>query len=266
MSRLADIGTAGTTPSGHGSVTTPLPTLTHVTPGADHPNPAALAGGGALGAGERANVTSDAMSPPEPAPPHLHPPIAAPLGEVTTERLTLHRCRESDLDDLAQVFAKVDVWRYPFGRGFTRDETEAFLEAQLAEWDTCGFGLWVARERASGRTLGFVGLSVPRFLPEILPAVEVGWRFDPDVWGRGYATEGATAALTAAFTTLQLDEVCSVPQAENTASVRVAERLGMRLARPVVIPPDDRRGRVDALLYVITPDAWQARTRRSPVR
>jgi RimJ/RimL family protein N-acetyltransferase len=197
---------------------------------------------------------------PSPSPPgYPHPPIAAPLGDVTTERLTLRRAQDGDLAGLAPVFAKVEVWRYPFGRGFSRDETQAFLESQMAHWEACGFGLWVATERASARTVGYVGLSVPRFLPEVLPAVEVGWRFDPDVWGRGYATEAATAALAEAFTTLQLDEVCSVPQTVNVASVRVAERLGMRLVRPVVIPPDDRRGRVDALLYAIARDDWLAR-------
>ena len=90
--------------------------------------------------------------------------------------------------------------------------------------------------------LGYLGLSVPTFLPEILPAVEVGWRLRPDAWGQGLATEGAGAALDEAFTTLGLDEVCSVPQADNPASIRVAERLGMRLDRQVEIPANERRG------------------------
>src|SRR5690606_25368227 len=77
-----------------------------------------------------------------------------------------------------------------------------FVEKRVAGWDAQGFDLWVAEERATGRVIGFVGLSVPRFLPEVLPAVEVGWRLHPDVWGRGYATEGVTVALDEAFTTL----------------------------------------------------------------
>ncbi len=48
---------------------------------------------------------------------------------------------------------------------------------------------------------------MPTFLPEILPAVEVGWRLAPAAWGKGYTTEGATAALNQAFTTLGLDRV-----------------------------------------------------------
>jgi RimJ/RimL family protein N-acetyltransferase len=188
-----------------------------------------------------------------------YPPVAALLPDVTTERLELRRFRLDDLDGLAAVFAKPEVWQFPYGRAFTRDETAAFLQTQVDQYSARGFGCWIAVERASGRIVGYVGVSVPTFLPEILPAVEVGWRFDPTVWGRGYATEGARAALDASFTTLGLDEVCSLPQSDNTASVRVAERLGLHLDRMVMIPANDQRGPVEACCFVITIDEWLAR-------
>jgi len=111
------------------------------------------------------------------------PTTANPLGAVTTSRLHLRKFRESDLDELAVVFVKPEVWEYPYGRGFTRQQTHAFINTMIDEWDQCGFGCWIAIERTTGTVVGYVGLSVPMFLPEILPAVEVGWRFDPDHWG-----------------------------------------------------------------------------------
>ena len=119
------------------------------------------------------------------------PAIAAPLGNTETARLLLRRFESSDLDGLAAVFAKPEVWQYPYGRAFSREETAAFLKIQMREWEECGFGCWIAIEKSTQRVIGYVGISVPHFLPDILPAVEVGWRFDPDVWGRGYATEAA---------------------------------------------------------------------------
>lgn len=184
------------------------------------------------------------------------PPIASPLGDVTTERLELRRFRSSDLDGLAPVFAKREFWEFPYGRAWNRDETKAFLDRQMAAWDDNGFGLWLATERDSGRVVGYVGLSVPTFLPSILPAVEVGWRFDPEVWGRGYATEAATAALDEGFTTLGLEEICSIPQVDNPASIRVAERLGMRLVREEVIAANDQRGEVTGAIFLIGRDEW----------
>jgi RimJ/RimL family protein N-acetyltransferase len=193
----------------------------------------------------------------------MYPPVAAPLGDVETERLELRRFRPDDLDGLAAVFAKPEVWQYPFGRGFTREETQAFLARQMSHWSMAGFGLWLTIERRTGSVIGFVGLSVPTFLPEVLPTVEVGWRLDPSVWGHGYATEGAAAALDEAFTTLGLSEVCSVPQAENPASVRVAERLGMRFSRSVAIPAHAGLEALSAKLFHITTDEWRARQRRA---
>jgi RimJ/RimL family protein N-acetyltransferase len=191
----------------------------------------------------------------------LYPPINAPLRDVVTERLELRRFHADDTDSLAVLFAKPEIWMFPYGRGFTRDETAAFLKAQISEWDACGFGCWLATELETQRVVGYVGISVPTFLPEILPAVEVGWRFDPNVWGCGYASEGARAALEEAFTSLGLEVVCSVPQAANPASSRVCDRIGMRLAREVVIPANDRCGELVGLLYEMTRDQWEERSR-----
>jgi RimJ/RimL family protein N-acetyltransferase len=197
------------------------------------------------------------------------PTIAAPLGDICTSRLDLRRFALSDLDELAQVFSQPEVWWFPYGRGLTRSETEVFLHAQLREWEEYGFGCWVTRERSVGTIVGYVGLSVPTFLPEILPAVEVGWRFSPTVWGNGYATEGAVAALNEAFTTLQLERVCSVPQSDNPSSVRVATRLGMRLIREIVIPANERRGAVRGAFFEMERSEWienEAKPNRSSLR
>jgi RimJ/RimL family protein N-acetyltransferase len=180
-----------------------------------------------------------------------HPRIAAPLGDVSTSRLHLRRFARDDLDELVSVFAHPEVWQFPYGRAFDRNETRAFLDDQITHWTECGFGCWTARDRSTDQLIGYVGLSVPTFLPEILPAVEVGWRFAPHVWGHGYATEGATAALNQAFTTMDLQSICSLPQVDNPRSCRVAERLGMRPVRTYVVPANERRGEVTAVLYQI---------------
>ena len=190
---------------------------------------------------------------------YLFPPIAAELGDVDTERLQLRRFRSDDLVALAVVFAHAEVWQYPYGRAFNLDETAQFLSNQINHWDTCGFGCWLAIHRATQGAIGYVGLSVPMFLPEILPAIEVGWRFDPLFWGQGLASEGADAALREAFLTLQLQQVTSVPQADNPQSSRVCERLGMRLSRRVAIPANERRGELEGLLYVMSREDWTAR-------
>jgi RimJ/RimL family protein N-acetyltransferase len=80
---------------------------------------------------------------------------------------------------------------------------------------------------APGELVGFCGLTVPMFLPEVLPAVEVGWRLARGAWGRGLATEAARAALAFGFEEQGMAEIVAIVQPENVRSLRVAEKLGM---------------------------------------
>ncbi|MGH9263945.1 MAG: GNAT family N-acetyltransferase, partial [Acidimicrobiales bacterium] len=147
---------------------------------------------------------------------------------VETERLRLRPWSGKDLDALADIFARPEVWRYPFGRAFTREESEEFLLRQLDHWDAHGFGSWAAELRPGGDLIGYIGLAVPTWLPQILPAVEVGWRLHPHHWGQGLATEGGRASLDHGFDTLGLDRIVAIYMRENVASARVMDKLGMR--------------------------------------
>jgi RimJ/RimL family protein N-acetyltransferase len=158
------------------------------------------------------------------------------VDELLTSRLRLRRWRRDDIAALTDVFAKPEVWQFPFGRGFSTEETEAFLAFRIAEQAIGGWSDWAVELRDSGRLIGYFGLSEPHFLPEVMPTVEIGWRLDPVAWGRGLATEGARAALAEGFSNSALHEVVSIYQPENVASGRVMERLGMHFDRDTVHP------------------------------
>jgi hypothetical protein len=72
--------------------------------------------------------------------------------------------------------AQESFWRYPFARGWSREETKVFLERTIERYDAPGMAVSAVVVGATGELAGWAGLSVPTFLPEILPAVEVGWR------------------------------------------------------------------------------------------
>src|SRR6266511_2401679 len=123
-------------------------------------------------------------------------------------------------------------------------------------WAECGLGGCAVRERARPDLIGVVGLSVPLFSHEFLPAVTVGWRFAPRTWRRGYATEAATAVLDQAFTTIGLDRVGCATNAENRRSIGVAERLGMSVIAETMVPNDDGTRMVAALLLQVDRNDW----------
>ena len=94
--------------------------------------------------------------------------------------------------------------------------------------------------------------------PVPMPICASDVAFDPDAWGQGYATEAARAALAEGFTTLGFAEICSLPQVENVASVRVAERLGMRNEGIATIAANERFGEKDAVLFWMTAEEWRS--------
>lgn len=165
------------------------------------------------------------------------------MDEVCTERLQLRRFQAGDAEAFAAINADPLVVRYLGGK-LDRAASDKLLARIMAHWDEHGFGPWAAELRDDGRMIGFVGLSIPRFLPAVLPAVEAGWRLASDVWGRGLATEGGRAGIAWGFGGLGLDRIISIIDPENIASVRVAEKLGMRPGRDEVHPGSGQRLRV----------------------
>ncbi|WP_129841944.1 GNAT family N-acetyltransferase [Streptomyces sp. RFCAC02] len=167
---------------------------------------------------------------------------------LVTPRLILRGWRDDDLDALAAIDGDPAVMRL-IGDGTvrTRDETVATLARLRAAWAEQGYGLFAAEERATGALAGWTGLAVPRFLPEILPAVEIGWRFGTAFWGRGLATEAAREAARFAFREAGLERLVSVCHVDHHASARVMAKLGMRLDRFTTVPGRDTPVRVMAL-------------------
>jgi RimJ/RimL family protein N-acetyltransferase len=148
------------------------------------------------------------------------------IPTLTTERLVLRPFTEADLAELVPIHADPSFWWYPLRSGMTEQETAAFLARVMGRYESDGFGVEALVERASGVLIGWAGLAVPHFLPEILPAVEVGWRLATPYRGRGLATEAGAAAVRWGFTEGGLDRIVSIYEPENAPSGRVMKRLG----------------------------------------
>jgi RimJ/RimL family protein N-acetyltransferase len=166
---------------------------------------------------------------------------------VETARLLLRPWRPAeDLHALAALNADPAVMRWVApNRPLTRAETAEQLDRFVRHWDQHGFGLWavVPREGDAG-CIGLAGLAVPSFLPAVLPAVEVGWRFAPEWWGRGLATEAGRASVDFGFETLGLRAIVSIIDERNARSLRLARRLGMGPGTDRLHPVTRRRLRV----------------------
>jgi RimJ/RimL family protein N-acetyltransferase len=164
---------------------------------------------------------------------------------IETARLVLRRWRETDVAPLSAINADPEVMRW-IGDGTARnqEQTRASIDAWQRAWDERGFGLFAVEVRATGELAGLTGLAVPDFLPEVLPAVEIGWRFGRQFWSQGLGTEAARAALRFGLADRDLDRIISIIQVGNGGSERIAQKLGMTLERETTDPNCARAVRV----------------------
>lgn len=148
---------------------------------------------------------------------------------VETQRLRLRTWRDEDLDLLLEMQGDPQTMRY-MADGHCPDRGECAEAIEQIESHRCehGFGIWAAEMRATGELVGWVGLTTPGWLPEVMPAVEVGYLFGRAHWGQGLATEAAHRSLRFGFEELGFTSIIGIHQKANTASGVVMEKLGMR--------------------------------------
>lgn len=171
---------------------------------------------------------------------------------LQTERLRLRPCHSDDLDSLHELWTDADVRRFLFDdRQISREEARSFIDMSAATFTDRKYGIWLCFEHQSDRIAGFAGL-LPS--PEELPSLIFGIR--PQLWGRGYATEAASAVLRYAFDVLGIEQVVADVDEPNEASIRVLERLGMSKTRREIV-----NGR--PLLYYEICDSASAAASRS---
>lgn len=141
--------------------------------------------------------------------------------ELTTARLKMRPPVQADLDGWATFDADPVATRF-FGGPKSRDASWEGMALATGMWTLRGCGLFSVFEAATGRWVGRVG----PWVPEAPGRAEIGWAILPAFWGRGYASEAATAAVSWAFSHLGWDEARHRIDPGNAASIAVAERIG----------------------------------------
>jgi RimJ/RimL family protein N-acetyltransferase len=145
---------------------------------------------------------------------------------IETERLRLRAVTTDDLDELVRLHQDPLVTR--FMGSPDREWLARWLRSSDEEWEERGHGRLAIVAKESGRLLGRTGL---KYWPQF-EETEIGWALHADARGQGYATEAAGAVLDWASGRFEAPYFTAMIRPDNTASIAVAERLGMSPLRP----------------------------------
>ena len=148
--------------------------------------------------------------------------------ELQTARLVLRPLRAADADDLHALWTAPGVRRYLWDDEVIAPERTADVIAESERlFATEGYGLWAARQRESEALLGFGGY----WYFHEPPRLELLYGVAESHWGKGLATELATALMRFGTERCRFAEILAGTDVPNVSSVRVLEKLGFELER-----------------------------------
>ena len=144
---------------------------------------------------------------------------------LETERLVLREMGAQDLPNLAEMLQNPAVM-YAYEHDFSDADVQTWLDRQIARYGNDGFGLWAVVLKETREMIGQAGLTMQPYRGA--GVLEIGYLLKERFWHWGYATEAASRCKQYAFEDLDRDRVYSIIKADNLASIKVAEGIGMR--------------------------------------
>lgn len=144
---------------------------------------------------------------------------------IETKRLLLREITLMDKEKMFQLHSNVEVQKYT-GEPLVESivEMELAIQTRVKDYKKYGYGRWATFIKNDMQFIGWAGLA---YLPEF-EKIDLGYRFLPQFWGRGFATEASQAILKYGFEKLELKQIIAIAMKENKASIKVMEKIGMK--------------------------------------
>ena len=149
---------------------------------------------------------------------------------IETPHLLLRDWEEEDILPFVRMNSDKEVMEF-FITTLTEEETMAFYCRIRKEFEEYGYGLYAVECKETQNFLGYVGFHNIAFESDFTPGVEIGWRLCRDAWGKGYATEAASACPDYASDNLPFKTVYSFTAIPNKRSERVMQKIGMHFEK-----------------------------------
>jgi ribosomal-protein-alanine N-acetyltransferase len=164
-----------------------------------------------------------------------------------TTRLILARPVREDFKRFYEVNADPETNLFNPNGAMSFDTAEKVFNEMMMHWVENGFGTWSVKEKENpALIIGFGGLADRLYGNEM--KLNLGYRFDKQYWGKGYATELATNAIKFGLNELNQDELFAIVRPKHMASIRVLEKCGMIIVGEL----DDVEGEENSLVYRIS--------------
>jgi ribosomal-protein-alanine N-acetyltransferase len=158
---------------------------------------------------------------------------------LETERLILRDLLETDVDGIFELDSDPLVHKYLGNNPIkTKEKAEEIIQFVRQQYNDLGIGRFAAVEKTTGEFIGWSGLKLNTGEKETLNGkqhfYDIGYRFIPKYWGKGYATESSVKILEFGFNSLYIDTICGAAEVENIASNKVLQKIGLQFVNEFI--------------------------------
>lgn len=177
--------------------------------------------------------------------------------QLITLRLILRDFVEADCEAMLAYESKPLYPRYYESESGSEARVREFLGwfiAQQSDNPRYKFHMAVTL-KASGKLIGNCNI---RKVSADATNAEIGYEYDPDYWGQGYATEAARAVVAYGFDMMKVHHIWAHRVADNAGSLRVLEKLGMRQEARFKEEAYCKGRWWDKLIYAVLEPEWRA--------
>lgn len=171
--------------------------------------------------------------------------------QLETDRIILREIDHNDLDVMLKLHNHPEVQtylgeEYPVEADFIKHVIDNIWQKEYA---TIGHGRWATVLKETGEVMGWAGL---KYL-EDYKIVDLGYRFFPEFWGMGIATECSFALRDCAFDRFKMEELWGMAWFKNKPSNHILQKIGLRFVKRA--PYDEVSN--DVMWYKLTMDEYQ---------
>ncbi|MCD2258075.1 GNAT family N-acetyltransferase [Psychroserpens sp. XSD401] len=151
---------------------------------------------------------------------------------LETKRLIMRELLPSDIDGMFELDSNPEVHKYLGKRPITsKSQAQDNINFIREQYHKRGIARFATVEKSSGDFIGWSGLKLNTGDKEALGSkrdfYDIGYRFIPRYWGKGYATESSLAVLDFGFKDLKLDVIYGAAEIKNIGSNKVLQKIGL---------------------------------------
>ena len=158
---------------------------------------------------------------------------------LETERLILREIQETDIDGMFELDSDKEVHKYLGNNPIsTKEQAKVAIGFIIKQYKELGIGRFACIEKSSGKFIGWSGLKLNTGEIEALNGhqnfIDIGYRFIPKYWGKGYGYESAFACLEFGFNKMNYDTIYGAAEIENVGSNKILSKIGLHFVNEFI--------------------------------